>query len=61
MSAEQFLEKRGIDLNTTIFSTLIDGYMRMPDLTALMDDYAAFKIKELDIKIGSFAEETTNE
>lgn len=53
MTAEEFLAKKGIDLNTTVFSTLVDGYMRMPDLTDLMEDYATFKIKELDMKLGA--------
>lgn len=52
MTAEIFLNANGIDLNTTVFSTLIDGFMRQPDLITLMDSYAAQKIKELDIKIG---------
>jgi hypothetical protein len=52
MSAEEFLQANGIDLHTTAFSTVIDGYMRQPDLITLMDTYAAQKIKELDIKIG---------
>lgn len=52
MSAEEFLQANGIDLRTTAFSTVIDGYMRQPDLITLMDTYAAQKIKELDIKIG---------
>jgi hypothetical protein len=53
MTAEQFLQANGIDLNTTVFSTLIDGFMRQPDLITLMDSYAAQKIRELDIKLGS--------
>jgi hypothetical protein len=53
MTAQKFLEVNGIDLNTTVFSTLIDGFMRQPDLITLMDTYAAQKIKELDIKIGA--------
>ena len=52
MKAEQFLQANGIDLNTTVFSTLIDGYMRQPDLITLMDTYAAQKIHELDIRLG---------
>ena len=52
MTAENFLQSNGIDLHTTVFSTLIDGFMRQPDLITLMDSYAAQKIKELDIKIG---------
>jgi protein-tyrosine-phosphatase len=52
MSAEEFLQANGIDLHTTVFSTLIDGFMRQPDLITLMDTYAAQKINELDIKLG---------
>jgi hypothetical protein len=51
MTAKEFLEANGIDLNTTVFSTVIDGYMRQPDLITLLDTYADCKIKELDIKL----------
>lgn len=53
MIAEEFLRANGIDLQTTVFSTVIDGFMRQPDLLSIMDAYAAHKIKELDMKIGA--------
>jgi hypothetical protein len=53
MIAEEFLRANGIDLHTTVFSTLIDGFMRQPDLLSIMDAYAHHRIKELDMKIGA--------
>ena len=53
MTAEEFLELNNIDLRTTVFSTVIDGFMRQPDLLSIMDAYADHRIKELDIKIGA--------
>jgi hypothetical protein len=52
MTAEEFLNLNNIDLHTTVFSTVIDGFMRQPDLLSIMDAYAAHKINELDVKIG---------
>jgi hypothetical protein len=49
MTAKEFLEAHGIDLNTTVFSTVVDGYMRQPDLITLLDAYANRKIEELDL------------
>jgi hypothetical protein len=51
MTAKEFLEQNNINLHTTVFSTVIDGYMRQPDLTTLLDAYADHKIKELDMKL----------
>jgi hypothetical protein len=50
MNAEQFLESKGMKLNTTAILTIVDSYMRQPDLCALLDEYAKVKIKELDYK-----------
>jgi hypothetical protein len=53
MTAEEFLNLNNIDLHTTVFSTVIDGFMRQPDLLSIMDAYADHRIKELDMKIGA--------
>ena len=50
ITPEQFLESKGMKLDTTAILTLIDSYMRQPDLCALMEEYAKLKIKELDYK-----------
>lgn len=50
MNAEQFLESKGMKLNTTAILTIVDSYMRQPDLCALMEEYAKLKIKEMDYK-----------
>jgi hypothetical protein len=50
MSAEQFLESKGMKLGSTAILTIIDSYMRQPDLCSLMEEYAKVKIKEMDYK-----------
>ena len=50
ITPEQFLESKGMKLGTTAILTLIDSYMRQPDLCALMEEYAKLKIKEMDYK-----------
>ena len=50
MNAEQFLESKGMKLGSTAILTIIDSYMRQPDLCLLMEDYAKLKIQELDYK-----------
>lgn len=50
MSAEQFLESKGMKLGSTAILTIIDSYMRQPDLCCLMEEYAKVKIKEMDYK-----------
>ena len=50
MNAEQFLESKGMKLCSTAILTIIDSYMRQPDLCLLMEDYAKLKIQELDYK-----------
>jgi hypothetical protein len=39
MTAKEFLESEGIDLNKTAFLTVVDGYMRQPDLCVLMEKF----------------------
>jgi hypothetical protein len=51
MTAQEFLESKDIKLETTCLITIIDGYMRQPDLCIIMEQYANLKIKELDIKL----------
>lgn len=46
MTALEFLEEQGIDLNQSALLCVIDGYMRQPDLCSLMELYAEVKIKE---------------
>lgn len=46
MTALEFLEEQGIDLNQTALVCVIDGYMRQPDLCSLMELYAEVKVKE---------------
>ena len=53
MNAQEFLEAKGMNLDSTALLTMIDGFMRQPDLCMIMEQYAKLKIKELDIKIGS--------
>ena len=53
MTAIEFLETQGIELEATCLITMISGFMRQPDLCALMDAYASVKIKELDLKISN--------
>lgn len=53
MNAEQFLESKGMKLGSTAILTIIDSYMRQPDLCLLMEDYAKLKIQELDYKASS--------
>lgn len=50
MTAAQFLESKGLNLNTTSIVTVIDGYLRQPDLCLLMEEYAKLKIQEMDFK-----------
>jgi len=51
MTAKEFLESKDIKLETTCVMTVIDGFMRQPDLCLIMEQYADLKIKELDIKL----------
>ena len=50
MTSVDFLESKGINLNTTSLYTIIDGFVRQPDLCLLMEEYAKIKIQEMDYK-----------
>jgi hypothetical protein len=50
MTASEFLESKGMKLDTTAILTIIDSYMRQPDLCLLMEEYAKLKIQEMDYK-----------
>ena len=39
MTAKEFLESKGIDLNTTALFCVIDGYVRQPDLCLLLQEF----------------------
>lgn len=51
LTPESFLESKGIILKTTALFTIVDGYIRQPDLVTLLREYANQKIHELDIKL----------
>lgn len=51
MSPKEFLETKGMNLDSTALITMIDGFMRQPDLCMIMEQYAKIKIKELDLKL----------
>jgi hypothetical protein len=53
MTAQEFLEAKGMNLESTALLTMMDGFMRQPDLCMIMEQYARYKIKELDMKIDS--------
>lgn len=40
ISAKEYLEEQGIELNATTLICFVDGYMRQPDLCLLMENYA---------------------
>ena len=46
ITAKEFLEAQGINLNTTSLFTVIDGYVRQPELCILLENYANIKILE---------------
>jgi hypothetical protein len=46
MTPEEFLNEQGMDLNQTALLSVIDGYMRQPDLCVLMNQFAEIKVKE---------------
>lgn len=45
-SAKEFLEQHGINLNTTAILTVIDNYMRQPDICTLMESYHEYRMNE---------------
>lgn len=50
ITPESFLESKGMKLDTTAILSIVDSYMRQPDLCALLEEYAKIKIKEMDYK-----------
>ena len=44
--AKKFLEEQGIKLETTSVLTVIDGYMRQPDICTLLEDYHQYRINQ---------------
>jgi hypothetical protein len=50
ITPEEFLESKGMKLDTTAILSLIDSYMRQPDLCSLLEEYAKIKISELDYR-----------
>jgi hypothetical protein len=53
LTAEQFLNNNGIELQKTQLLSFIDGCMRSPNLCALMEQYHEAKLKEMDVCLGS--------
>lgn len=51
ITPEDFLKANGMSKVNTVLVSCIDGAMRNPDLHKLLEDYAAIKIKELDLRI----------
>jgi hypothetical protein len=49
-SAKEYLESQGIKLETTAVITLIDGFLRQPDLCMLMENYFLHKTSVLNSK-----------
>ena len=48
-TAKEYLNSIGIDLNKTSLFTVIDEYVRQPDLCSLLENYANLKIEEYKI------------
>jgi hypothetical protein len=46
LTPETFLESKGISLQKTTFTAVIDDFVRSPDLCALFDEYAQAKMIE---------------
>lgn len=51
LTPELFLAMQGIELESTVLNTFIDGCVRQPDLCNIMEEYAKMKIAELDYKV----------
>jgi len=54
MNAKEFLKSIDIELNSTTLVVNIDGYNRQPDLCAIMEMYANYKVKEIADSIKEF-------
>lgn len=50
ITAEEYLQSLGINLKQTALLTVIDGYMRTPDLCVIMENYASEKIRQQEDK-----------
>ena len=46
MNAKDFLETKGIKLETTTLISCIENAMRQPDLISLMEEYANVKVMQ---------------
>ncbi len=51
MDAQTYLEGHGMTDTNTVLVSFIDGTVRNPDIKTLLEDYAAIKIKALDLKL----------
>jgi hypothetical protein len=54
MNAKEFLKSIDIELNSTTLVVNIDGYNRQPDLCAIMEMYANYKVKQIADSIKEF-------
>lgn len=46
LTPKDFLKSKGIKLKTTTLLSVVDGYMRQPDLCLLFEEYATLKTQE---------------
>jgi len=51
ITAKDFLEMKGIELNKCAFLCVIDDYMRQPNICMLLDEYHSIKLSELENNI----------
>ena len=51
MEPKEYLESLGIKPEATVLITCIDGVLKNPDIGVLLENYAAIKIKELELKV----------
>lgn len=51
MDTKTYLEGLGITGTNTVMVSFIDGTARNPDIGVLLENYAALKIKELELKV----------
>ena len=40
MTPIEYLDAKGIDLNTTCVLTVVDGYMRQPDICQMLQEFS---------------------
>jgi hypothetical protein len=60
LTPELFLAMQGIELESTVLNTFIDGCVRQPNLCNLMEEYAKMKISELDYQVTPKKEEKSS-